>query len=249
MPHTLVAGIRTVILVPLFFLFTLLMALIVIIVGRFAPDSPRIEGLIQTWSRLFLRIPPVDYGSSGRDNVVPAGKYVVVSNHLSNFDIPLLFRTVPLRIRFLAKKEIYKIPLVAQAMDTVGIVKIDRQSGMSTHEAINVAVVASRARGYSLIVFPEGTRSRTGDMGGFKKGAFRIAVDGQLPILPVVINGTFAVNPPGKKMIYPGRADVRILEPIPTTGMARKDVKALMGATREQMVAVYASMRADRDGV
>jgi 1-acyl-sn-glycerol-3-phosphate acyltransferase len=248
MSHTLTAGIRTLVLVPLFFLLTLLMALLVIIVGRFGPDSPRIESLIQTWSRLFLRIPPVDYASSGSENVVP-GQYVVVSNHLSNFDIPLLFRTVPLRIRFLAKKEIYKIPLVAQAMDTAGIVKIDRQSGMSTHEAINAAVAASRARGYSLIVFPEGTRSRTGDMGEFKKGAFRIAVDGQLPILPVVINGTFAVNPPGKKMIYPGHADVRILEPIPTSGMARKDVKALMGATREQMVAVYASMRADRDGV
>lgn len=244
--HTLMAGIRTVILVPLFFVVTLVMALAVIIVGWFGPDSPLIESLIQTWSRLFLRIPPVDYAGTGGDHVDPDVQYVVVSNHLSNFDIPLLFRNVPLKIRFLAKKEIYKIPLVAQAMDTAGIVKIDRQSGMSTHEAINAAAAASRARGYSLIVFPEGTRSRTGNMGDFKKGAFRIAVNGQLPILPVVINGTFAVNPPGRKMIYPGHADIRILGSIPTSGMARKDVKALMESTRDQMVAVYEEMRAER---
>lgn len=244
MARTLMAGVRTVILVPLFFLLTLLMAIAVIVVGWFGPDSPRIEGLIQTWSRIFLRIPPVDYTGTGSDHVDSDGQYVVVSNHLSNFDIPLLFRMVPLKIRFLAKKEIYKIPLVAQAMDTAGIVKIDRQSGMSTHQAINAAAAASRARGYSLIVFAEGTRSRTGAMGEFKKGAFRIAVDSQIPILPVVINGTFAVNPPGKKMIYPGTAQVRILDPIPTSGKTRKDVKALLEATRAQMEAVYEEIRA-----
>ena len=244
MARAFFAGVRTVILVPLFFILTLLMAVAIIVLGWFGSDSPRIEGLIQTWSKLFLRIPPVDYSATGAEQVVPDGQYVVVSNHLSNFDIPLLFRTVPLRIRFLAKKEIYRIPLVAQAMDTAGIVKIDRQSGMSTHQAINAAAAASRARGYCLIVFPEGTRSRSGDMGEFKKGAFRIAVDSQIPILPVVISGTFAVNPPGKKLIYPGTARVRILEPIPTAGKTRQEVAALLAETREQMVAVYEELRA-----
>jgi len=246
---TLPAAFRTIVLVPLFFILTLITAIYVTIVGHIRRDSPHNDRVIRAWSSVFLSIPPIRYEVDGTEVVNETQMYVVVSNHLSNFDIPLLFRTVPLTIRFLAKKEIYKIPFVAQAMDTVGIVKIDRKAGMSTHQAINAGVANAKERGFSLMVFPEGTRSVDGEMKDFKKGAFRIAIDNHLPILPVVIDGTREANPPHQWLIRRARARVRILAPIDTTGMTiREDVSGLLKDTREQMLEVYDEMRRSHPG-
>jgi 1-acyl-sn-glycerol-3-phosphate acyltransferase len=244
MVRTLASAFRTVILVPLFFLMTLVLAVYVTIVGLIRKDSPRIEGTIQWWSRRFVGIPPLDYMITGADKVELGRQYVFVSNHQSNFDIPLLFRSIRVPIRFLAKKELFKIPFVGMAMGVVGIVKIDRTAGMSAHEAINAGVADARERGFSLIVFPEGTRSRTGEMAAFKKGAFRIAIDNQLMLVPVVIAGTFEVSPPGQWLIRPGRAKVVVLDPIDTTGMTvKEDVDRLLTQTHQQMSAVYDELR------
>ncbi|RPI24162.1 MAG: 1-acyl-sn-glycerol-3-phosphate acyltransferase, partial [Actinobacteria bacterium] len=157
-----IAAVRTVILVPLFFVYTLLAALYLIVAGNIRRDAGHLDSVIRGWSRLFLGIPPIAYTVEGREHLDPSRQYVMVSNHLSNFDIPLLFlAAAPLRIRYLAKKELYKIPIIAQAMAVVGTVKIDRQAGMSAHEAINAGVADAEARGFSLLVFAEGTRSRT----------------------------------------------------------------------------------------
>ncbi len=239
-----VAAIRTVMFVPLFFLATLIIAIYVTIVGSIWKGTPHVERSILLWSRLFLGVPPIKHQATGGESVDRDGMYVVVSNHLSNFDIPLLFRSVPVTIRFLAKKELYRIPFVAQAMHVAGIVKINRQAGMSTHEAINAGVANARARGFSLIVFAEGTRGRDGEMGDFKKGAFRIAIDNGLPVLPVVVHGTREANPPGSWVIHRAQAQVHILEPIPTDGMTVKDdIDALLKETRERMLEEYEALR------
>ncbi len=246
MTQMLVAAARTFTLVPLFFLYTLVRAVEIMAIGRRKLDSPKIERIIQRWSELFLRIPPISFSVEGAERVDPGRHYIVVSNHVSNFDIPVLFRAIPTPIRFLAKKELYKIPFLGPGMDAAGIVKVDRSGTRSAREAISAAARETYRRGYSLLVFAEGTRSRTGDMADFRKGAARLAIDNGADLLPVVISGTYDVNPPGSIFIYPGTVRVRILDPIPTSGSTAQDITPLTNALHDQMYAVYEEMRTGR---
>jgi 1-acyl-sn-glycerol-3-phosphate acyltransferase len=244
MIQTVLAGLRTFIAVPLFFIYTLILALLIIIYGVFRPASPLYDRIVKHWSSVFLKIPPVYTSVQGIENVDTAKRYVVVSNHLSQFDIPLLFRVLPLHGRFLSKKELFKIPLVGQAMRTIGIIEIDRASGTSSRQAIGKGVKVAAERGYSLIVFPEGTRSTNKELLPFKKGAFRIAIDTGLPILPVVIVGTESINRPGSKIFRPGTARVMICDPIETAGLTNKDnLNDLARTIESSMNAIYERMR------
>jgi len=243
MVRTLSAAVRTIVLVPVFFVYTIVIAGYVALVGRRNRDSPKIEQTIQTWAQRFLRIPPVEIQVSGREHVEPGRGYVVVSNHISNFDIPVLFRAIPAPIRFLAKKELYKVPLMGPGMDAAGIVKVDRGGALSTREAINTAARETYRRGFSLMVFAEGTRSRTGEMADFRTGAVRIARDNGTDLLPVVISGSFDINPPGSILIYPGRVHVRILPPVPSADIAPNQIRPVTDQMRADMGKVYEELR------
>lgn len=244
MLRTLVAGVRTFILVPLFLLLTLVAALTIIVYGAFRPASSVHDKILTGWSRVWLRIPPMRVEVLGADKIDPSQRYIVASNHLSMFDIPLLVRSLPLRGRFLAKEEVFKIPFVARAMRTIGIIEINRKQGGSSRQAINEGVQIAADRGYSLLIFPEGARSDGSALLPFKKGAFRIAIDTGLPLLPVVIEGTERVSAPGAKVFFPGNASIRILDPIETAGMTNKDnLRELAARVESKMNTVYNDVR------
>jgi 1-acyl-sn-glycerol-3-phosphate acyltransferase len=244
MLESVVAVLRTIVLVPLFLVYTLLLALIVVVYGAINPASPVHDAVVNHWSKVFLRIPPVTLHVEGLDHVDPQKRYVVMANHLSMFDIPLLFYVLPLHGRFLSKKEVFKIPLVGQAMRTIGIIEINRQAGGSSRQAINEGVRIAAERGYSLLIFPEGTRSRDGTLLPFKKGAARIAIDTQLPVLPVVIEGSDRISKPNSRVFHPGDVHVRILEPTETAGMTNKDdLNSLLSEMEESITSNYAEMR------
>lgn len=226
MARKILLGIKSAVAVPLFMLFTILISALFILAMTLRLRRLG-EATIQLWSRVFLTVPPMRYDVTGTEYVKPETQYFFLSNHLSNFDVPLLFRAIPTPIRYLAKKELYKIPVFAQALKVAGIVKIDRGAGASSYAAINEGVANAKKNGYSLIVFPEGTRSRDGDLHPFKKGAFRMAIMTQLPVVPVTVNGTWEVWPPESKLFYKGHANVVIHEPIPTEGMTAKDIDLL----------------------
>lgn len=243
---SVVATVRTFVLVPLFFLFTLACAGFIIVYGAIRPASPIHDRILDLWSNLFLRIPPVRVTTEGRELIDPNTRYVVVSNHLSLFDIPLLFHVLPINGRFVSKKELFRIPLVGRAMRTIGIIEVDRAAGGSSRQAINDGVKVAAERGYSLIVFPEGTRSESATMLPFKKGAFRIAIDTGLPILPVVLEGTDRVSKPGSKVYHPGRAQVVVLPPVETANLTnRDDLTSLMKTTEAAIAETYDSLRAE----
>lgn len=226
MARKILLGIKSVIVVPLFMMFTIIISAVFIL--TMALGLRRVgESFVQLWSRAFLTVAPVRWVVTGTENVEPGSQYFFLANHLSNFDIPLLFRAIPTPIRFLAKKELYKIPVFAQALNVAGIVKIDRGAGASSYAAINEGVAKAKENGYSLIVFPEGTRSRDGDLHPFKKGAFRMAISTGLPVIPVTVNGTWEVWPPGSKVFYRGDASVVIHEPIATADLTVKDIDVL----------------------
>ncbi len=226
MLRKILLGLRSAIAVPLFWLYTMIISALFILVMTLRLRRAG-EFVVQLWSRVFLWVPPVSYTVKGTENVTPGTQYFFLANHLSNFDIPLLFRAIPTPIRYLAKKELYKIPVFAQALKVAGIVKIDRGAGATSYAAINEGVARAKANGYSLIVFPEGTRSRDGELHPFKKGAFRMAISTGLPVVPVTVNGTWEVWPPGSKLFYRGHADVVIHEPIETSHLTVKEIDAL----------------------
>jgi 1-acyl-sn-glycerol-3-phosphate acyltransferase len=245
MVGSLLACVRTFVLVPLFFLYSMGLALVVIVYGAFRPASPIHDRIVDHFSSMFLRIPPVHWSVEGLDHVDPSQRYVVAANHLSMFDIPLLFKVLPIRGRFLSKKELFRLPLIGRAMRTIGIIEIDRDAGGgSSRQAINQGVKIASDRGYSLLVFPEGTRSRDAELLPFKKGAFRIAIDTGLPLLPVVIEGTDRVSRPDSKVFHAGAVTVRILPPIATAGMTnRDDLNQLSHEVEASINEVYHSMR------
>jgi len=247
MIQTVLAGLRTFIGVPLFFIYTLILALIIIVYGAFRPASPIHDRILRNWAYFFLKIPPVRVEVEGIEKLDPTKRYVIASNHLSQFDIPLLFNVLPIDGRYLSKKEVFKIPLVGRAMRTIGIIEIDRASGTSSRQAIVEGVNVAADRGYSLIVFPEGTRSTTGEFLPFKKGAFRIAIDTGLPLVPVVIEGTDLINRPNSKVFRPGTARVVICDPIETSGMTNKDdLKHFASSVEATMSETYQQMKAER---
>ena len=244
MRRKLLAALRTAIGVPLFFLFTLVLASYLIVMALILPHHPYLDRIIRFWSRRFLGVAPVKLHVEGRDRVDADKQYVFVSNHLSNFDIPVLFAAIPHRIRYLSKKEVYKIPIVAMAMRRVGIVKVDRAAGSSAHASINAGIAQARAHGYSLIIFPEGTRSRDGEFHVFKKGAFRIAITNEMDVVPVTIHGTWEVWQPDAKIFYPGEARVVIHDPISVAGLELPDIGDLRDRTHAVIEKTWHELRA-----
>jgi len=198
----LVTLIRTVLTLSLGVISTVIAAPVVIVIARINPTSPGIERIARVWSRIWLAASGCDLKVEGEELVDRNRSHVVVANHLSVLDIMVCFLAVPVPIRFLAKKELFSIPVLAPAMRAIGIVEVDRSARSAIHEQVNRQARDLVASGRSLIIYPEGTRSRDGELRPFKKGAFTMAVAGGIPILPVTISGTYKAWPPGRFLVY-----------------------------------------------
>jgi 1-acyl-sn-glycerol-3-phosphate acyltransferase len=222
-------------------LMTIVCAIAAIVISRLSPRSHAIERVIHVWSWTWLRLSGTRLRVIGADNVDTSRSYVVVANHESTFDIMACFLALPVPIRFLAKKELFRIPLLAQAMKAIGIVEVDRQARIPIHDQLNVQAKELIAAGRSVIIYPEGTRTRTGVLGPFKKGAFTIALGMGLPILPVAIEGSFEAWRPGTFLIRGGEITVKIEPPIETDGLERADANILRDQAREVIASALES--------
>ncbi|MDX1689763.1 MAG: lysophospholipid acyltransferase family protein [Acidimicrobiia bacterium] len=227
MVRRILSPITTVVGLTIVAVATIVLGTTLMVVVRIRPESRIPEALARLWSRIFLAVTLTPSSIDGLEHVDPSTSYVVVSNHMSNLDPPFHIAHLPIPIRFLAKKELFRIPVFGQAMRAYGIIETDRQAHAAAHRAINEQVARQVARGKSLIIYPEGTRSDDGRLRPFKKGAFRIAIDNAMPILPVAITGTHAAWPPGSKLIRGGRARALVGEPIPVDGLDSSDISDL----------------------
>jgi 1-acyl-sn-glycerol-3-phosphate acyltransferase len=154
----------------------------------------------------------------------------------------LLISHLPWEMKWLSKKSIFKIPLLGWLMRMVGDVELvrgDRQSIMSAMRGCGDRL----GRNVSVRLFPEGTRTRDGELGEFKDGAFRLAIDHQLPILPLVVDGTRTAPEAGSLKMNTTDAEVRVLAPVPTAGMGKDDAPALRDRVRALIAAELAAMR------
>ncbi len=190
--------------------------------------SPRLANLwvAANWGRMLTRMVPVGVELEGREQIDPGRSYVVVANHQSQFDIPVVYGYSGLDLRWVAKAEVGRIPFVAAGCRAIGHVFIDRANPEQARQAINRAVERLKP-GTGLMFFPEGTRSRSGKLQSFKKGAFRVAIDQGLPVLPVTVTGTRDILPADTLRLRPGRVRVRFHEPIPTDQLSVEQVGEL----------------------
>ncbi len=214
-------------------------ALVLVLIN---PTSPAIEKVIRWWSRVWLAASGTKLTVEGQENIDPNQSYVVVANHLSTLDIMVCFLAVPLPIRYLAKKELFRIPLLAQAMRAVGIIEVDRAARGAIHSSVNRQAKELIAHKRSLIVYAEGTRPRDGVMKPFKKGAFTMAISSQLPVLPLSIHGTYQAAVPGKPWFRGGPVKAIIDAPVPTTGMVQADADALRDRVRQTIAGRVTAM-------
>jgi 1-acyl-sn-glycerol-3-phosphate acyltransferase len=186
----------------------------------------KVDGRLRSWARKVLDRADVRLDVRGRDDVDWSKTSVVMSNHQSHFDIPIACATVPGSLRFIAKKELYSIPVFGRALREAGMIRIDRQDRERAIESLREAADALKG-GVNVWIAPEGTRSRTGALGALKKGGFFLARETETPILPMCIDGAYAILPPKTRTIAKGRTvKVTFGRPIPTAGRERDDLMA-----------------------
>jgi 1-acyl-sn-glycerol-3-phosphate acyltransferase len=186
------------------------------------------------WSWIFSMLTFIRYEFYGRENFKKGKSYIYVSNHTSFLDLPGIAMLIPGQFRPLAKKELKKIPIfgwIAQAATVI----VDRSSTESRKKSIDRLKTALK-QGISILIFAEGTQNRTKALlQPFHDGAFRIAVDTQQPILPMVVIGAGKLMPPGTIDLKPGKIRIYVGTEIPTAGLTPKDVTALKQRTFDEM--------------
>ncbi|MCE2539760.1 MAG: 1-acyl-sn-glycerol-3-phosphate acyltransferase [Acidobacteria bacterium] len=199
------------------------------------------HGCARAWSRLILVTTGVRVQSSGGDLVPAGGSYVFVSNHQSIYDFPILITSIPFQLRILAKASLGAFPVLGWHLRYTGHLLVDRaRAGRATLNRVAVMI----RRGHSLIVFPEGTRSRDGRVGRFKRGLFLLAIDAGIPVVPVALTGTRQVMRKGELTTRPGDVCIVLHEPLRTEGFTRADATRLAERARD----IIAATVAEREG-
>lgn len=198
----------------------------VLVSQRFA--SAQVGGF---WARVIGWLTPMRVSVEGREHIVPGQTYVVVCNHQSQYDILLVYGWLGLDLRWVMKKELRKLPGIGIACEKVGHIFVDRTNPEAARQAIHEALERI-GDGVGILFFPEGTRSEDGRLKAFKNGAFRLAAEQQLPILPLTLLGTREILPPKTLRVRPGRARIVIHPPIEVGTKTSRD---LAGAARAQI--------------
>jgi 1-acyl-sn-glycerol-3-phosphate acyltransferase len=188
------------------------------------------DHITRNWSRWLLWGAGIKARAIGWEKVPTDSAVVFASNHQSLFDIWMLASLIPTHVRFVSKKELSRVFLLGRAMTAAGHIFLDRENRQRAFGAYDEAAQAIQ-RGTSAVVFPEGTRSRTGELQPFKKGPFVLAIAAQVPIVPTYCAGTFTLLPKGSSRITPHPVAALFGDPISTAGMTYDDRERLMQMT------------------
>lgn len=171
----------------------------------------------------------------GRENIRKGKSYVFVANHQGAFDIFVIYGFLHKDFRWIMKKELRKIPLVGGVCEMLGHIFIDRSNLHSIKESLDKAKKSLQG-GLSVVVFPEGSRTHTGQLGPFKRGAYQLAVDLEIPIVPITIDGSFAILSRDSMLMRPSHLTMTIHPPVQTVGKTHADISELIQQTRNTIV-------------
>lgn len=200
---------------PIMVVLTLFTAVFTLIFVPFR-NAEFVHRVQQFWSRSFYRLMFLPVTVEGLEHIQPGQSYVFVSNHQSMFDVWLIYGWLPVIFKWLMKAELRKVPFVGIACKAAGHIFVDRKNPKAAMESME-DIKKQLKDGVCTVIFPEGTRTKDGQVGRFKRGAFQIALDLKLPIIPISLNGCYDVLPKGKPFVYRRPVRMYVGEPIDIT--------------------------------
>jgi len=205
-----------------------------ILISLFTKSGGAVFRIAVWWAWIVHKCMGLTFSLEGAEKVKEGTSYIVTPNHQGNADILALFATLPLRFRWVIKKELLRIPVFGWALAGTGAISLDRSNREKSIRSLKNAK-KKLAGGWSVLIYPEGTRSSNPNLQPFKKGAFMMAVQTGVPILPVTCNGAYRVLPRKTISFMPGHITVTIGDPIQTQGLTEQDVPDLMERTRNEI--------------
>lgn len=200
---------------PIMVVLTLFTAVFTLIFVPFR-NAEFVHRVQQFWSRSFYRLMFLPVTVEGLEHIQPGQSYVFVSNHQSMFDVWLIYGWLPVIFKWLMKAELRKVPFVGIACKAAGHIFVDRKNPKAAMESME-DIKKQLKDGVCTVIFPEGTRTKDGQVGRFKRGAFQIALDLKLPIIPISLSGCYDVLPKGKPFVYRRPVRMYVGEPIDIT--------------------------------
>ncbi|HXC92488.1 MAG TPA: lysophospholipid acyltransferase family protein [Geobacteraceae bacterium] len=211
---------------------------IIALLSTFIERSGRVYHKVALfWSKVCLLAAGVKIEVDGSELIPRDQPVIFMSNHQGNFDILALFQAIPIRFNWLAKEELFKIPLFGRSMQSAGYIPINRGDGRDSLKSLDRAAMLVRG-GTSIAIFPEGTRSNDGSLLPFKRGGFILATKAAVPIIPVSISGSMKINPPDNLFcILPGVIRIKFSPPVQTTLNGTKQQIPIMDQVRMAIAA------------
>ena len=206
---------------------------------RRSPDILYAAG--RAGSRLGLYLGGVKLVIRGRENIESGRPFLFLANHQSYCDPPALFVSIPRNVRLILKKELRRVPLLGLIMEMGGFVFIDRKDRVQSIGGMKQAV-RQLQQGHSFLIYPEGTRTRTGELGPFKKGPFIMAIESGTPIMPISVKGSYDIMPPNRFRVKPGTVVITFHPPIATNRLLLADREGLTERVRETISAALAEV-------
>ncbi len=215
----------------------------VVVVGLLRwPQRPGgfLDTVARTYSRQLLRAAGVPLEVKGLEHLAPHGPQIIACNHQSFFDILAVMAVLPVRVRFVAKKELFRVPFFGWAIGTLGHIRLDRQNLKQAFVAYEIAARTLVQERLHVAVFPEGTRSRSGELGSFKKGPSVLAIAAGTTVVPCYCAGTFGILPKGSIWVRPHPVQVLFGPPLDAAGLTYEDRDAFTARLRDAIVALRA---------
>lgn len=203
---------------PLIALATIVMGMCSLAVSLFDSTGNGQHRIARIWARMLLAVSLIRVRVEGLENLDPGRNYVFVANHGSYMDIPALLARLPYQFRFFAKKGLYRIPFLGWHLNRAGHLQVDRSNARNSLKSMSAGARIVAERGISVLLFPEGGRTKVG-LRDFKEGAAYIAIKAGVPLAPVAIVGMRELLPMGSGYLRSGRTVLRVGEPIPTAGL------------------------------
>ena len=224
-------------------LATVVFGVLAVVTAPLPPRGEWFRRLSRGWSGIIFFFSGVSVEVLHPERLVRDRSFVIAANHESFYDIPVLFSVLPMATRFLAKRNLFRMPFLGWSMAAAGFVPVDRGERAHSRGVVDAALQGLQGGG-SLVVFPEETRTRTGELLPFKSGAALFALKSGLPLLPIGMSGTFRILRRGGFFVTPSRVVVAVGEPIEVVGRSTRERAALTEALRDGIARLRDEARA-----